>query len=142
MWGNEAVYKSLCAWFLIYPTPGGARGKQSCRDQRGVLGLGHALHSPPAHHSQQLLSLLGGRVGWGGHWRGRLPGYAFRLPYPLNPSSLLVNSTIKALTFNKTWEWWMPQFFLKKRMITYHVSLTQWCLLLACSVYVIFSESA
>lgn len=63
MWGNAAVYKSLCALLLTYPTPGGAEGKQSLRDQRGVLGLGHALHSPPVHHSQQPLC-------WGVGWDG------------------------------------------------------------------------
>lgn len=106
--GHAAVYKSLCAWCCTVACSMIQAGLVENKDlaiKEEFLVLRYGLHSLPAPHYQQLLC-------WGGGGRQleeyRLLRHAFRLPHPLHPSSLLVNPMIKALTFNETWERWMP----------------------------------
>lgn len=74
MWQFSYVQISVClaSYHSQHHAPGGVRGKQRLRDQRGALGLGH-VPPPPTCSPLPAAALLGGE------WRGRLlglpPGY-------------------------------------------------------------------
>lgn len=103
VWQYSCPQISVCltSYHSLFHDPGWASGKQSLQGQRGAVGLGTW---PPLSTS----SPFPAAALPGSSWRGRLLGHTFRLPCSLNSSLLLVNPMIKALTFNETWEGWMP----------------------------------